>query len=216
MSKRRKSSKPDTFSVESLRDEAEKEVNQEVTAAKILNDLGSIKLDAVENVPVVVILCALIVKFGVSVVCALACVVPSLHILPTSFHHEVLKLLCPSLPEDEANRIYQCLLNMPNHFGSNTSQVHVFAPPCSRCLECDSNLVRHNDPVEIKYNTLNGTNEGIKVSLKCNKCSKLYGYAKFGNPTDGWKLYPESRSAVEASDVCFVDRSLLKWQISLA
>ncbi|CAB4004747.1 Hypothetical predicted protein, partial [Paramuricea clavata] len=131
MSKRRKSSKPDTFSVESLRDEAEKEVNQEVTAAKILNDLGSIKLDAVENVPVVVILCALIVKF------------------------------------------------------------------------------------EIKYNTLNGTNEGIKVSLKCNKCSKLYGYAKFGNPTDGRKLYPESRSAVEASDVCFVDRSLLKWQISL-
>ena len=202
MSKRRKSSKPDTFSVESLRDEAEKEVNQEVTAAKILNDLGSIKLDAVENVPVVV--------------CALACVVPSLHVLPTSFHHEVLKLLCPSLPEDEANRIYQCLLNMPNHFGSNTSQVHVFAPPCTRCLECDSNLVRHNDPVEIKYNTLNGTNEGIKVSLKCNKCSKLYGYAKFGNPTDGWKLYPESRSVVEASDVCFVDRSPLKWQISLA
>jgi hypothetical protein len=85
MSKRRKSSKPDTFSLESLRDEAEKEVNQEVTAAKILNDLGSIKLDAVENVPVVVILCALIVKFGVSVVCALACVVPSLHVLPMSF-----------------------------------------------------------------------------------------------------------------------------------
>jgi hypothetical protein len=218
MSKRRKSA-GDIFSIESLREEAEGEVNQEVIAAKILKDIGSINLNLADSVSVDVILCALIVKFGLSVVCSLAHVVPSLFVLPVNVCCEVLKLLCPQLPEKEASTLFQCLLKLKRSnltAGSTAAHFHVFTPPCGRCIECNSSLVRHNNPVKVQYHHLNGTSEGIKVSLKCNKCNTLYGYSKFGNTKAGWKLYPECRTAVEASDVCFVERSLLKWQISLA
>ena len=48
------------------------------------------------------------------------------------------------------------------------------------------------------------------------RCNVYFGYSKYGNPNSGWKLYPEARMAVEVSDICFVERALLKWQVSLA
>ena len=63
MAKRRKSSVP--FSVESLREEAFAEGRNELIGSKILTDISSINLDQVEHVAEDVVLCALIVKFGI-------------------------------------------------------------------------------------------------------------------------------------------------------
>ena len=220
MSKRRKqarNSKPESFSVENLRKETEEEMNQEAIGAKILDDIRSINLNRVGELPVDIIICALIVKYGLILVCALANVVPSLCVLPINVRREVINFLCPELLENEANMLFQCVskLKLPS-IHTDGRKFHVFAPPCGHCLQCNSSLVRHNNPVKVKVHDLLGTHDGIKVSLKCNRCSVLYGYSKFGSPQEGWKLYPESRTMVEATDVCFVDRTLLKWQISLA
>ena len=40
--------------------------------------------------------------------------------------------------------------------------------------------------------------------------------SQYGNPTSGWHLYDSPRIAIEASDVCFVQRRLMEWQVSLA
>ena len=80
MAKRRKSSVP--FSVESLREEAFAEGRNELIGSKILTDISSINLDQVEHVAEDVVLWALIVKFGISLVFAIAGVASSLRVLP--------------------------------------------------------------------------------------------------------------------------------------
>ena len=69
---------------------------------------------------------------------------------------------------------------------------------------------------QLKVHGLSGTSGSVKVSLKCNRCNTFYGYSRFGRLQQGWNLYPNSREMVEATDVCFVDRILLQWQIFLA
>ena len=100
---------------------------------------------------------------------------------------------------------------------------HVFSPPCHKCVMCHNDLVKYNEPVVVDYFHLLGKSKGVKVSLKCNRCDVFYGYnhnyTKYGNPNSGWKLYRSAREAVEATDTCFVrhvERTLLKWQTSLA
>ena len=80
MAKRRKSSVP--FPVESLREEAFAEGRNELIGSTILTDISSINLDQVEHVAEDVALCALIVKFGISLVFAIAGVASSLRVLP--------------------------------------------------------------------------------------------------------------------------------------
>ena len=103
----------------------------------------------------------------------------------------------------------------PNTTATESDEFHVFSPPCDRCVRCQSHLVRYNNPVEVDYHHMNGSSKGIKCSLKCSRCDIFYGYTKYGNPVSGWNLYSAPRPAVEASDVCFVQRTLLKFQISL-
>lgn len=223
MSKRRKhvrKSNTETFSVEDLRKEAEEELDQEAVGAKFLNGIGSIDFKFADRLPSDVILCALIVKYGLTLVCAIANVVPSLCVLPVNVRRVVLNTICPELQEDDVNVIFESVskLKLPLniHVSDDDRKIHVFTPPCGHCLQCNSSLVIYNDPVKVLVQDVFGTGDGVKVSLKCNRCSIFYGYSKFGSPKEGWKLYPERRAMVEASDVCFVDRTLLKWQISLA
>ena len=95
MSKRRKQPRSEFFSsVEDLRKEAEEEIDQEAVGAKILNDINSIDLKGIGDLPMEVILCVLIVKFGLAVVCAMSSV-----ILPANVRHEVFAMLWPDLLE---------------------------------------------------------------------------------------------------------------------
>ena len=75
MAKRQKSSLP--FSLESLREEAFAEGRNELIASKILTDISSINLNQAEHVSEDV-LSALIVKFGTTLVRAIAGVARSL------------------------------------------------------------------------------------------------------------------------------------------
>lgn len=215
MSKRLKKSAD--FSIENLREEVSKEVDQQEITAKLLFDIKSIDLRLVDCISVDVLFCAVIIKYGLTVVCAIAHVVSSLGVLPANVRADVLKLLQPQLSVDDAETLFKCVLklNLLNLTSFKTDQVHVFAPPVGTCFNCNSVLVRYNDPVKVNYHNHYGTSKGFKVSLKCNRCKTFYGYSKYGNPEIGWTLYPERRPTVEATDVCFVERSLLKWQISL-
>jgi hypothetical protein len=216
MSKRSKHSAD--FSIESLRGEVDEEINQQQFSASLLTQIRSIDLSLVDCIPKEILLCTLIIRYGLTVVCAIAHVVSSLSVLPLNVRAEVLKLLQPQLTRDDAETLFKCakILDMKYLTSSKTDQVHVFAPPVGTCFNCDSILVRYNDPLKVKYHHHYGTSKGFKVSLKCNRCKTFYGYSKYGNPESGWTLYPERRPTVEATDVCFVERSLLKWQISLA
>ena len=94
MANRRKSSLP--FCLESLREEAFAEGRNELIGSKILTDISSINLDQAEHVSEDV-LCALIVKFGITLVLAIAGVASSLEVLPDLFREEVLKFLFPTV-----------------------------------------------------------------------------------------------------------------------
>ena len=215
MSKCRKQPRSEFFSVEDLRKETE-EIDQEAVGAKILNDINSIDLKGIGDLPMEVTLCILIVKFGLAVACAMSSVISSLSVLPANVRHEVFAMLWPDLLEDDANVLFQSVskLKLPNV--KTNRKFHVFTPPIGHCFHCKSALVWYNKPVKVKVHGLSGTSGGVKVPLKCNRCNTFYGYSRFGSLQQGWNLYPNSREMVEVTDACFVDRILLQWQISLA
>ena len=140
--------------------------------------------------------------------CSIARVVPSLRVLPIDVRRQVVKILCPHVSEEDGDTLFQCVASLPdfpNTTATESDAFHVFSPPCVRC---QSHLVRYNNPVEVDYYHLTGSSKGIKCSLKCSWCDIFYGYTKYGNPVSGWNLYSAPRPAVEASDVCFVQREI--------
>lgn len=220
MAKRRKSSsRVASFSVESLREEVDEEISTEGISTKLLEDLRVLNLKRVEHVSLDIVLCAVIVKFGLALVCSISRVVPSLRVLPIDVRRQVVKILCPHVSEEDGDTLFQSVASLPdfpNTTATESDAFHVFSPPCDCCVRCQSHLVRYNNPVEVDYHHLTGSSKGIKCSLKCSRCDIFYGYTKYGNPVSSWNLYSAPRPAVEASDVCFVQRTLLKFQISLA
>ena len=217
MAKRPTKRSRDFFSVESLREEVNEEISSEDSAHTILTELGRLNLKRVDNVSPDVAFFALIVKFGLSFICEITCVASSLLLLPVELSVQVMKILRPQLDDDEAGSILQSLRRLVNFKVPDLMHgFHVFSPPCHKCLMCHNDLVKYNEPVVVDYFRLVGKSKAVKVSLKCNRCDVFYGYTKYGNPTSGWKLYPVTREAVEASDICFVEQTLLKWQTSLA
>ena len=66
------------------------EINNENKGSKILADLSSLNLNRLDHVSPDVVLCAVIVKFGLSLVCSIAGVAPSLRVLPLVVQHQVL------------------------------------------------------------------------------------------------------------------------------
>lgn len=102
MAKRRKSShRSATFSVESLREEVDEEISSEKIGTKVLQDLRMLNLKRMEHVSPDIVLCAVIVKFGLALVCSIARVVGSLRVLPIDVRRQVVKILCPHVSEDD-------------------------------------------------------------------------------------------------------------------
>ena len=71
--------------------------------------------------------CAVIIKYGLTVVCAIAHVVSLLGVLPANVRADVLKLLQPQLSEDDAETLFKCVLklNLLSLTSFETDQVHV-------------------------------------------------------------------------------------------
>ena len=103
---------------------------------------------------------------GLSFICEIACVAPSLLLLPVEVSVQVIKILRPQLHDDEAGCIFQslgCLVNfkVPDF----ECDFHVF-PPCQKCIMCHNDLVKYNEPVIVDYFHLLGKSKGVRVSLK--------------------------------------------------
>ncbi|KAJ7364966.1 Rad2 nuclease [Desmophyllum pertusum] len=134
-------------------------------------------------------------------------VVSSLLVLP-DVSRLVIKIICPQFEQGEAEGIFKCLGSLskfPESVRVNDPEreFHVFSPPCGKCVTCQKDLVKYNDPVHVDYFHLRGHSKAVKVSLKCTRCDLFYGYSRYGNPDSGWKLYDRARVVVEASDACF-------------
>ena len=76
MAKRKSSSS--SFSVESLQEEVDEELSTEKIGTKLLEDVWVLNIKQVKHVSPDIVLCAVIVKFGLALVCSIARVVPSL------------------------------------------------------------------------------------------------------------------------------------------
>ena len=93
------------------------------------------------------------------------------------------------------------------------------APPVSRCIipECQGSLSRHHLLVTVAiFTLLSGSTPATKCCLKCNACSTIYNYAKYGKKlTEGEQYYTEPRQYVEVSDAVYCDRQLFDLYCSL-
>ena len=99
------------------------------------------------------VLCALIVKFGITLVLAIAGVASSLQVLPDLFCEEVLKILFPTENVADLRCLYKCEQKLSKFlsFDDLDHPSHVLSPPCDRCLRCQSMLQSYNRPVKIDF-----------------------------------------------------------------
>ncbi len=119
----------------------------------------------------------------------------------------------PELTQEEVEKIY-CLVQPPP--GGDTTPLLVLGPPLSSCYDCGNNLVA-NHSTTVKVYNLTGFSKATKVTLCCKSCKLSYNYANFGNKRElGFRLYPNRRKYVEASDTVYFERSVLNLQCSLA
>ena len=88
-------------------------------------------------------------------------------------------------------------------------------PPTSVCYECGNALSKNNKPSRVTLYTLNGPLPMKKIELRCRHCNIYYGIVKFGNKTDGYHFYATLRSIAEASDVSYIERTVMSFFTSL-
>ena len=139
----------DFFSVESLREEVNKELSSEDNADTILTGLWHFNLKRVGNVSPDVFF-TLIVKFGLSFIFGIARVSSSLLLLPVEVSVQVIKMLRPQLDDEEAGCIFQSLGRLVDFKVPRVQcEFHVFSPPCQKCIMCHNDLVKYNEPVVV-------------------------------------------------------------------
>lgn len=93
----------------------------------------------------------------------------------------------------------------------------VVSPSIERCMSCSSRLVVHNQPSHATVFRLDGPHPALKISLKCKTCKNnvFYGYSKYGNSKDGYQMYDEGRSLIEASNETYIARAVMTLQTYL-
>ena len=128
-----------------------------------------------------------------------------------------------SLDSTECQEIFRLydsvgLRNTLNSTDKTLSELSVLTPPTGTCLLCANRLELCNNVTAVSFICArNSTIQGKKkVSLRCKKCSLVYNFDKYGNKKTGFRFYDNPREAVEASDVCYVDRLVFNLQWSFA
>ena len=121
-------------------------------------------------------------------------------------------LTSKSITEDMCEEFLKAL-NLPwSNIGDSTTSY--LAPPVGNCIQegCfNGKLVSHHGPVDATIFTLQGPKTAKKQSLKCAKCSTIYGYSMYGHKTsEGERYYTNQRLFVEVSDTTFCDRHLFE------
>ena len=112
------------------------------------------------------VLCALIVKFGITLVFAIAGVASSLQVLPDLFREEVLKILFTNVDVAELCCLYKCVQKL-----SRVSMILIIHPKYSLVPVIDVYAASHSCKATIDQLKL----ISIIVILKCNRCGIYYG-----------------------------------------
>ena len=153
--------------------------------------------------------------------------------LPISLTESIVGEVVTSAPLNvsraEANTLYRIFLKFPGllmsrqpktapHllFNCKSPLFLVLVPPCSACLGCDGRLSLSSSPSNVTIFTLEDAIPGIKIALKCQRCNIRYGYALYGDTTNGYKFYDNPRTFVEASTRTYLHRKLCLSKIFLA
>lgn len=137
-----------------------------------------------------------------------------------SRHSEVEKknfdLICQKVMDNQPTSFMQRPLHCRDSY--------ILCPPTGTCLNgCKGasgiarKLEMYSKPVAIKFimpNNIPATK--LKTALRCKKCRTVYNYSMYGTAEGGFRFYEDKRDAVEASDVCFVDRIVFNLQWSFA
>lgn len=111
----------------------DEEISTEGISTKLLEDFWVLNLKRVEHVSPDIVLCAVIVKFRLALVCSIARDVPSLRVLPIDVRRQVVKILCPHVSEEDGDTLFQCVASLPdfpNTTATESDAFHVFSPPC--------------------------------------------------------------------------------------
>ena len=95
MAKHRKSSQSSPITIDGLREEVDEEIRTEKIGTRLLEDIQLVNLKQMEHVIPDVVLCDVIMRFGLAVVCSIARVLLSLQLLPIDVRCQVMKILCP-------------------------------------------------------------------------------------------------------------------------
>ena len=81
-------------------------------------------------------------------------------------------------------------------------------PPTTACISCCAPLILHHDPVGVRCYGLRGSENGIKLTLRCKSCKLNYNYSQYGSVENGYRYYDNPREYIEASDVTYLEREL--------
>lgn len=119
---RKSSSRLATFSFESMQEEVDEEISTEKIGTKLLEDLRVLNLKRVEHVSPNIVLCPVIVKFGLALACSIARVVPSLPVLPIDVRRQVVKILCPHVSEEDGDTLLQCAASLPDFHNTTATE----------------------------------------------------------------------------------------------
>jgi len=181
------------FSDDSLLEEADIEINTKNVGSKISPDLSSLNLKWLDHASRDVILCAVIVKFGLSLVGSIAGDASSLRVLPSVVQHQVLKILCPAVDGCELVCLLQVVTKVPKFLLHNNTALHLFTPPCDQCLRCHSQLASYNNLLQVAYQHLNGASKGCESSRNATDAAFTMDNQSLATPLlDGtYTMHPE-------------------------
>jgi hypothetical protein len=214
--------------VDELREEVENSLSAEECIVTAFREMCSaeLSLDVVRNLPSAALSAYLAGKYEEHVVSYIQYFIPELRVLPESLRLEIINMVTGISRKDASVVFEACsVLNenaQPARIAPDFKDLSVrgypvlLLSPTSNCLNCKGLLTQHNKPCEASVHSLRGKAVGLKFSLRCEKCKLNFNYDRYGNTTKGWKLYEEARPLVEATDVCFVDRRLMEFQLALA
>jgi hypothetical protein len=105
---------------------------------------------------------------------------------------------------------------------TKTALTAFVSPPVNTCIisgcplqNVPDSLYVHNKAIGVTIFDITGVRPGVKVSLRCKRCSTNYNYNYYGKAS-AKQLYPGRTELIELSDVSYVTRRLHQWYVGLS
>lgn len=200
-----------------IRKKAQQSLEEERKLRTLLDQVLCLDVSSLQKVETASISKYLVCRFGLEKVILAREVVILSSALPERIFREKLSEVLIIAEEDIGPFVplFKDMARSPEDNSSVDVKSTVLAPPTSQCCVCSEELVTNHQPTTVRFYTMKGLQHISKWSLRCNSCQSSYNVTKYGSPRDGWSMYPKKREFVEASDCCFLERSVFNWMTSL-